>query len=191
MGQFGVDRGTSRRFARPSESMEAAPDFQSLVDEHYAPLFRFAKSLCKREGLAEDMVQQTFLQWARKGHSLRDKSKSKSWLFTTLYREWLSIARRETKFENVEFEPDLHGGADDSAFDTARVDSDILETALEELDPGFREPLLLFYGRELSYKEIAEVLDVPIGTVMSRLSRAKAALRKVLHRLVDPAELES
>lgn len=170
--------------------MEAAPQFQELVDEHYAPLFRFARSLCKREGLAEDLVQQTFLQWARKGDTLRDKSKSKSWLFTTLYREWLSIARREQKFENVEFEPDLHGGRDDSAFDAALVDSDLLHQALDDLDPSFREPLLLFYGRELSYKEIAEVMDMPIGTVMSRLSRAKAALRKSLNRLVDPAELE-
>lgn len=130
-------------------------------------------------------MQQTFLQWARKGHTLRDLDKVKTWLYTTLYREWLAITRREKMHEHVEFEPDLHGGEADAAPEAPRVDSATLQRALDELDVNYRAPLVLFYMRELSYREIAETLGIPIGTVMSRLSRAKDALRCALTQLPD------
>ncbi len=157
------------------------PSFEQIVDAHYQSLYRFALSMCRRDAMAQDMVQQTFLQWAKKGHTLRDASKVKSWLFTTIYREWLAIARSERKFEGVEFEPDLHGTSqchDDD--ESPHVDSATLHQALEQLDINFRAPLVLFYLKELSYREIAETLGIPIGTVMSRLSRAKDSLRTIL-----------
>ncbi len=158
------------------------------MDAHYQGLYRFALSMCRREATAQDLVQQTFLQWAKKGHTLRDASKVKTWLFTTIYREWLSIARREKKYEEVEFEADQHGTtqhSDDG--ENPRVDSATLQTALEQLEPNYRAPLVLFYLKELSYRDIAETLGVPIGTVMSRLSRAKDSLRTILRRLEDSA----
>jgi RNA polymerase sigma-70 factor (ECF subfamily) len=160
------------------------PDFQQLITDHYAGLYRFARSLCKREGTAEDLVQQTFLQWAKKGETLRETDKAKTWLYTTIYREWLGIARKEKRFEQVEFEPEIHGGVDEP-METPQVDSQTLQRALDELDENFRAPLVLFYLRELSYKDIAETLGLPIGTVMSRLSRAKDALRKQLSAFAD------
>jgi RNA polymerase sigma-70 factor (ECF subfamily) len=144
--------------------------------------------MCRREATAQDLVQQTFLQWAKKGHTLRDASKVKTWLFTTIYREWLGIARREKKYEEVEFEPEHHGATqhhDDG--ENPRVDSATLQTALEELEPNYRAPLVLFYLKELSCRDIAETLGVPIGTVMSRLSRAKDSLRTILRRFEDSA----
>ena len=63
--------------------------FAQLVDAHYAPLYRFALSLARNGSDAGDLVQQTFFIWATKGHGLRELSKAKSWLFTTLYREFL------------------------------------------------------------------------------------------------------
>ncbi len=155
-------------------------DFSQLITDHYAGLYRFAQSMCRRQGMAEDLVQQTFLQWARKGQELRDESKAKTWLYTTIYREWLAIARKEKKHPAVEFEADVHGGTADEPNDEPQVDSQTLQAALDKLDENYRAPLVLFYLRELSYKEIAEALDTPIGTVMSRLSRAKDALRKLL-----------
>lgn len=174
---FTVDDPTPVRTMTASRSVQ--PDFQQLIAAHYTGLYRFARSLCKREGMAEDLVQQTFLQWATKGHTLREADKAKTWLYTTIYREWLSIARKERRFEQVEFEPEIHGGVDEPA-EMPRVDSPTLQRALDELDENYRVPLVLFYLRELSYKEIAETLALPIGTVMSRLSRAKDALRKLL-----------
>jgi RNA polymerase sigma-70 factor (ECF subfamily) len=79
----------------------------------------------------------------------------------------------------VEFEPEVHGGVEEPD-EEPEVDSQTLRTALEQLDDNYRAPLVLFYLRELSYKDIAETLGLPIGTVMSRLSRAKDALRKLL-----------
>jgi RNA polymerase sigma factor (sigma-70 family) len=167
-------------------SMEVRPDFREIVDAHYAGLYRFALSMCRKQATAEDLVQQTFLQWARKGSGLRDVSKVKSWLFTTIYREWLAIARKEKRFETVEFNPEIHGEADVSDLtDPGPIDNATLRAALDELDESFRAPLVLFYMKELPYKEIAEVLEVPIGTVMSRLSRGKTMLRNKLKGLAQ------
>lgn len=184
--QFGIELPATRTI--PRRVTDCVPSFEQIVDSHYQGLYRFALSMCRREATAQDLVQQTFLQWAKKGHTLRDASRVKTWLFTTIYREWLGIARREKKYEEVEFEPDQHGAAqnhDDG--DPPRVDSATLQTALEELEPNYRAPLVLFYLKELSYRDIAETLGVPIGTVMSRLSRAKDSLRTILRRLEDSA----
>jgi RNA polymerase sigma-70 factor (ECF subfamily) len=133
--------------------------------------------------MAEDLVQQTFLQWAKKGHLLRDATKVKTWLFTTLYREYLGIARHEKRHQHVKFEPDLHGSTqNEDDTNPPRVDNVTLQFALDQLVPNHRAPLVLFYLRELSYHDISEALNIPIGTVMSRISRAKAALRVILLR---------
>jgi RNA polymerase sigma-70 factor (ECF subfamily) len=184
--QFGIELPTTRPI--PRRVTDAVPSFEQIVNAHYQGLYRFAMSMCRREATAQDLVQQTFLQWAKKGHTLRDASKVKTWLFTTIYREWLAIARREKKYEEVEFEPDQHGATQHHDDDeNPRVDSATLQTALEELEPNYRAPLVLFYLKELSYRDIAETLGVPIGTVMSRLSRAKDSLRTILRRLEDSA----
>lgn len=184
--QFGVELPATRPI--PRRVTAAVPSFEQIVDAHYQGLFRFALSMCRRESTAQDLVQQTFLQWAKKGHTLRDAAKVKTWLFTTIYREWLSMARKEKTHPEVEFEPDLHGGTqagDDG--ENPRVDSATLQAALEQLDPNHRAPLVLFYLKELSYRDIAETLGVPIGTVMSRLSRAKDHLRAILRRIEETA----
>jgi RNA polymerase sigma-70 factor (ECF subfamily) len=154
-------------------------NFQQLVDHQYAPLFRFALSLAKSEADAADLTQQTFFLWASKGDQLRDRSKAKSWLFTTLYREFLGRRRHEVRFPKVELEevreeemsilPNLNA-----------LDSGTVLQALHELEEPFRAALTLFYLEQFSYQEIADMLEVPIGTVMSRLSRGKARLRQRL-----------
>ena len=154
--------------------------FQQLVDRHYAALYRFGLSLSRNADAAADLVQQTFYLWAEKGHQLRDLSKAKSWLFTTLYREYLTTYRRGVKFPQVELdaaEAELPAIASDVL---DQLDGPAVVAALAQVDEVFRAPLTLFYLEELSYREIAEVLGVPIGTVMSRLSRGKEQLRKLL-----------
>jgi len=177
---FHVDQTDDALFA--VAVMDRTALFNQLVTDYHAPLYRFAQSLCRRQGMAEDLVQQTYLQWAKKGHQLIDSGKAKTWLFTTLYREWLGIARKEQRFQVVEFDAEIHGEADLPEDDPPAVSPAQLQAALDEMDVTYRAPLVLFYLKELSYREISETLDVPIGTVMSRLSRAKDALRKVLKR---------
>src|SRR5436190_9303015 len=77
-------------------------DFESLVERYYSSLYKFAYSLTQAEADACDLTQQTFYIWATKGHQLRDASKVKSWLFTTLHREFLVTRRRETRFPHYE-----------------------------------------------------------------------------------------
>ena len=160
-------------------------DFQQLVARQYAPLYRFALSLSKSEADAADLTQQTFFLWASKGGQLRDRSKAKSWLFTTLYREFLSRRRREVRFPNVELD-DAREEEMSILPNVNALDGVSILQALQEVDEPFRAPLTLFYLEQFSYREIADVLEVPIGTVMSRLSRGKALLRR---RLLSKEEL--
>ena len=157
-----------------------APDFERIVDAHYAALYRFALSLARSEAAAADLTQQTFYLWASRGHQLRDQSKAKSWLFTTLYREFLGMHRREARFPQADLDgataelPAECGSVADS------IDGAAVVAALRDVDEVFRVPLTLFYLEQFSYREIAAMLDIPAGTVMSRLSRGKAMLRKIL-----------
>ena len=77
---------------------------RSLVARFYAPLYQFAFSLTRSEPDACDLTQQTFTIWATKGHQLRDASKVKTWLFTTLHREYLALRRRQTRFPHFDLE---------------------------------------------------------------------------------------
>ena len=155
--------------------------FIQLVDAHYAALYRFALSLARREADACDLVQQTFYVWATKGNALREQSKAKTWLFTTLYREFLRGRRRDQRVQSIE---DLPPGEQDVAAESVdqlrRMDGQQVVAALHEVDETFRAPLTLFYLEDFSYIEIAGLLEVPVGTVMSRLSRGKAQLRAAL-----------
>lgn len=152
--------------------------FSQLVDTHYVSLYRFALSLARREADACDLVQQTFYIWATKGNTLRDSSKAKTWLFTTLYREFLRGRRREQRWQSIEELPLEHQNIAAEAVDhVRRLDANQVVNALQQVDEVFRAPLSLFYLEDLSYLDIAETLDVPIGTVMSRLSRGKTQLR--------------
>lgn len=155
-------------------------NFQNLVDEYYTPLYRFAYSLSGNAQDAGDLTQQAFLIWARKGASLRDSSKAKSWLFTTLYREFLRVRRRGASVTHQEHEVLEAIGPAVEADVVNPMDGHIIVELLQEVDEVYRTPLTLFYLEDLAYKEIAEQLDVPIGTVMSRLSRGKAQLRLLL-----------
>jgi RNA polymerase sigma-70 factor, ECF subfamily len=162
--------------------------FAQLVDANYASLYRFALSLARNSADASDLVQETFYIWATKGHGLRELSKAKSWLFTTLYREFLRGRRRDQRSTSLE---DLPPGERDPAGEdidrVARLDAGTVMEALKSVDEAFRAPLSLFYIEDMSYMDIAATLDIPIGTVMSRLSRGKSQLRAALERTVQAA----
>jgi RNA polymerase sigma-70 factor (ECF subfamily) len=157
-------------------------EFDDIVSAYYQPLYRFAYSLAKNEHEAGDLAQQTFFIYAEKGDALRDRSKIKSWLFTTLYREFLRRKRKSDRMDHLEPEMlEVVGGSVEPQIRRA-TDANLALEALDEVDEVYRQPLALFYLKDLSYKEIADVLDVPIGTIMSRLSRGKNQLREIFKR---------
>jgi RNA polymerase sigma-70 factor (ECF subfamily) len=156
--------------------------FTQLVDTHYAALYRFALSLARSSADASDLTQQTFYIWATKGSALRDLTKAKTWLFTTLHREFLRTRRRGQRMVAIaDLPPADQDPADEITISQVeKLDGELVLAALVEIDEAFRVPLTLFYLQSLSYQEISEALEVPIGTVMSRLSRGKSQLRALL-----------
>jgi RNA polymerase sigma factor (sigma-70 family) len=155
-------------------------DYEQLVALHHESLYRFAFSLAGNPDDAAELTQETYVRLLSKSWQLRDRTKIKSWLFTTLYRIFLGWKKHENRFPHVEvmsaeheLPPLLPETADELDSETA------MDTALE-LEEHFRAPLVLYYLQCLTYREIADVLNVPIGTVMSRLSRGKDLLRQRL-----------
>src|SRR6266850_5627794 len=166
----------------------AGLDFETLVERYYRSLYQFGFSLAQSESDACDLTQQTFYIWATKGHQLRDASKVKSWLFTTLHREFLETRRRQTRFPHYELS---QVEADLPAIAAARVnqlDSGQVLQALARVDEVYQAAVALFYLEECSYKEIAVILEVPIGTVKSRIARGIAHLQKALADSVSAEE---
>ena len=162
--------------------MAAEQEFELLVTRYYSTLYQFAFSLARNEDDACDLTQQTFYTWARKGHQLRDRSKVKTWLFTTLYHEFLEKKRRQIRFPHYELsaaEQDLPNVAPATINE---LDSTTVLRSLAQLEETFQAPLALFYLEDHSYKEIADILGVPLGTVKSRISRGIGQLQQILTR---------
>ena len=155
-------------------------EFERVVNDYYQDLYRFAFSLSRNEADATDLTQQTFYRFGTKGDTIRDKSKTKSWLFRTLKNDFLSQTRRAQRFQHLPIE-DVEIEIPHEPEDQSRAfDSQLAVAALQRVDESYRVALSLFYMKGLSYKEIAEALEIPIGTVMSRLSRGKAQLKTAL-----------
>jgi RNA polymerase sigma-70 factor (ECF subfamily) len=154
--------------------------FEEVVNSHYEPLYRFAFSLASHEAEARDLVQETFAQLARKAAQIQDRSKIKSWLFTTLYRGFVDSCRAHARHPHVEVE----GAEDELPVTPPRtgesLDAALALQALKQVPEVYRAPLTLFYLEQHSYLEIAEILGVPPGTVMSRISRGRAVLRQLM-----------
>jgi len=162
--------------------MASGLDFESVVARYYEPLFQFAFSLTRAEADACDLTQQTFYVWATKGHQLRDATKVKTWLFTTLHRAFLEGRRRQVRFPHYELEEVPLDLPTLSPATVNQLDSAQVLHALAQVDEIYQAPVALFYLEDCSYKEIADILNVPIGTVKSRMARGIAQLQTILTR---------
>src|SRR6266852_2922551 len=156
-------------------------EFGELAAQHYERLYKFAFSLTRAEADASDLTQQTFYIWATKGHQLHDRSKVKTWLFTTLHREFLRTHRQRTRFSHYELDQMENELPAFSPSVADQLDSTQVLGTLAQVDEIFQAPLTLFYLEDCSYKEIAEILDVPIGTVKSRIARGIERLYQMLN----------
>jgi len=169
-----------RRHFAADPMMMSDEHFEKLVTEHYESLYRFALNLTRSEFEAGDLTQHTFYTWARKGHQLRDVSKVKTWLYTTLNRAFLETRRRQVRFPHHELETVEHQLPTISPDVVDRSDSTQVRAALAKVDETFRSAVALFYLEDCPYKDIASILEVPIGTVKSRIARGLAQLREIL-----------
>jgi len=156
---------------------------QRLVDEHYMALYRYAFRLSGSRADAEDLTQEAFCKAQLNFAQLRDPGRARPWLFSILRNAYLHRVRAERQQPVVSLEAvgDLAESTPDAL---PEIDPERLQQALGELPESFRTPIILYYFEDFGYRDIAEQMDLPMGTVMSRLARAKAHLRG---RLLPPA----
>ncbi|WOO39640.1 RNA polymerase sigma factor [Rubellicoccus peritrichatus] len=152
--------------------------YESIVRRWYDPLYRFALSLCCNSDDALDLTQSAFFKLASKSHTLKDESKIKTWLFSVTHREFIDQYRRSRRFPHYDLDSVFGLPSTTPPPSGTALDARQALDALKHLDDIYRVPLILFYLEDLSYREIASILEIPIGTVMSRLRRGKDRLRK-------------
>jgi RNA polymerase sigma-70 factor (ECF subfamily) len=147
-----------------------------LVADHHAALYRYAYRLSGSAADAEDLTQQAFLTAAAKGDQVRSAEGVRPWLYAVLRNTWLKSRRKRGPVVAGDLDLALDSIPEELP-ETPLVDQEELQAALDGLPEEFKVVVLMFYYEHSSYKEIAEQLGLPIGTVMSRLSRAKSHLR--------------
>ena len=157
--------------------------FEQLVLPHLSAAYNLAKWLVREESEAEDMVQDACLKAFNAFDGFRGDD-ARSWLLTIVRNSCFTALRKRKTADLTAYEEDLHAGAVTTPDpETLRIrveDRASVHRALGELPAEFREILVLREMEGLSYKELAQVTGLPIGTVMSRLARARTRLQKIL-----------
>jgi RNA polymerase sigma-70 factor (ECF subfamily) len=175
------------RFGVPSsQDDQPSGGFEELAMPLFDSLYNFARWLAHDSNDAEDLVQETYLKALRSFASFQSGTNFRAWMFQILRNSFLSsrtkLERRMTVATDSEEDgPEL--AVDTKTPETilmSRSNSQLVQRAIEDLPVHYRETLLLCEVEEMSYQEIAEVLSIPIGTVMSRLARARKAVRQLL-----------
>ncbi|MFT3878107.1 MAG: RNA polymerase sigma factor [Gemmatales bacterium] len=155
------------------------PTVEELVPLYYTALYRYAYRLTGNSNDAEDLTQETFCSAHAKRTQLREPERVKSWLFSILHNAFLVRKRKHRQACFDTWEAWLHD-IETKPEASPLVESTQLQAALLEVPDDFRAVLILYYFEEFSYRDMAEQLKVPIGTVMSRLARAKQFLKAKL-----------
>lgn len=154
-------------------------ELTELVAEYHEAVYRYAYRLSGSAPDAEDLTQQVFMIVQQKLAQLRNAESARAWLFTILRNCFIKSCKKRYPLPvgdlqiNIDSIPEVAPRGEE-------IDGERLQNAINALPPPYRIVLAMFYFENLSYREIAEQLDLPIGTVMSRLARAKGQLRSEL-----------
>ncbi|HEB49927.1 MAG TPA: sigma-70 family RNA polymerase sigma factor [Desulfobulbus sp.] len=161
--------------------------FRDLAFVHVPFLYNMALKYSGNRYDAEDMVQETMLIAFEKFHQLRDQAKCRSWLFSilrnTFFKEKKRAARAPLPFDNDHYLSLLDTMAGEGEISHLLEERELatqVRRAMDDLPEQYRTVLLLYYMEEMRYRDIAELLEAPIGTVMSRLNRGRTYLKRVM-----------
>ncbi len=174
--------------ASSSGTQKPLVGFEELAMPLFDSLYNFARWLAHNSDDAEDLVQETYLKALRSFQSFQVGTNFRAWIFQILRNAFLSSCSKLDRRMTVAM--DSEGDGPELAVDMEtpetillnRSHSQVVQRAIEDLPVHYRETLLLCEVEEMSYQEISQILSIPIGTVMSRLARARKAVREVLHR---------
>jgi RNA polymerase sigma-70 factor (ECF subfamily) len=157
--------------------------FGVLVDRYEEKLMRYGRKFLSERRDIEDIVQEVFVSAYRNIQSFDEAQRFSPWIYRIAHNAFIDQLKKNTRnpFVLVDFDTFVaHGGYDDSVkndYDQKEM-KEMINKGLAQLSPKYREALILYYLEDLSYKEIAEVLRVPLGTVSARVKRAKGELKK-------------
>jgi len=179
--------------------------FTEVAMEHMPALYSAALRMTRNPADAEDLLQETYLKAYRSFDSFTEGTNLRAWLYRILTNTYINsyrAAKRRPEIADVEDVEDLYlyrrlsgsgDGTGRSAEDEAleRFTDEDVKAALEALPDAFRMAVLLADVEGFSYKEISDITDVPIGTVMSRIHRGRRALQKALHNVAEARGLVS
>ncbi len=187
MNRIGLgSQGMVRFGASSSQDDQPLAGFEELAMPLFDSLYNFARWLANNSNDAEDLVQETYLKALRSFASFQLGTNFRAWMFRILKNTFLSscstVERRMTdRLASEEDGPEL--ALETETPETIlmnRSSSQLVQRAIDDLPVHYRQTLLLCEVEKMSYQEIAEVLSIPIGTVMSRLARARKSVRKSL-----------
>ena len=185
MGNIGLSsQGMVRFGASSTQDDQPLAGFEELALPLFDSLYNFASWLVHNKSNAEDLVQETYLKALRGFASFTPGTNFRAWMFRILKNTFLSscltLDRRLTV--EIDSEDDVPGVPATSATPESllieRFQEDAVRNAIEQLPVIFREALLLCDVEDASYREISEILSIPVGTVMSRLARARKVVRE-------------
>jgi RNA polymerase sigma-70 factor (ECF subfamily) len=178
--------GVVRFGASSSQDDQPLAGFEELAMPLFDSLYNFACWLVHDSNDAEDLVQETYLKALRSFASFQSGTNFRAWIFRILRNNFLSSCSKLERRMTVAM--DSEEGGPEVAVDTEtpetilinRFNSQLVQHAIDDLPVHYREALLLCEVEEMSYQEIAEIMTIPMGTVMSRLARARKAVRESL-----------
>jgi RNA polymerase sigma-70 factor, ECF subfamily len=164
-------------------------DFEKLALPLLDPLYNFARWLSGDADEARDLVQETFVKALKGLGSFQEGTNFRAWMFRILRNTFLTsrtgLERRNTTQEDDEgFEESVVSSETPELSLIRRADAELVQKAIAHLSPPFREVVLLAEVEEMKYQEVAEALSIPIGTVMSRLARARKQIREYVLQTV-------
>lgn len=179
-------RGVARFWTSCSQGDRPSAGFEELAMPLFDSLYNFARWLVHEQSDADDLVQETYWKALLNFRSFHPGTNFRAWMFRILRNTFLNSCsrldrRRAVAMNSEEEGPEL--AVDRETPETILIEQlnrQLLQGAVDKLPPDFREALLLCEVEEMSYREIAEILSIPIGTVMSRLTRARRAVRESL-----------
>jgi len=171
-----------------SQAGQPLAGFEELAMPLFDSLYNFARWLAHNSNDAEDLVQETYLKALRSFGSFQPGTNFRAWIFQILRNTFLSSCSKLERRMTVALDSEDDGpelAVDTETPETVlmnRSNSQLVQRAIDDLPVHYRETLLLCEVEEISHQEIAEILSIPIGTVMSRLARARKAVRETVHR---------
>ena len=173
----------------------AGSQFKKLTYPHMKLLYNVALKYTGNVFDAEDIVQETYMMAFHKFSQLKDPDKCKPWLLRILRNNFLKTCQKENAMQQLQksdyiafLKSETQRKGADTLLEEA-ADTRIVNDAIDQLPIKYKEILILYYMDDMLYKDIASTLDIPIGTVMSRLNRAKEALKvKLLKQLKNNRE---